>query len=128
MIPGPITDANARALLRRLFDAAVDRAAPGEAIVPLLPPKPVGKCVVIGAGKASAAMAAAVDAAWSDVDLSGVVVTRDGYKVPVGRIEIIEASHPVPDHRSEVAARRILAAVEGLGPDDLVLALMSAIY
>lgn len=125
MIPGPITDANARALLRRLFDAAVDRAAPGEAIVPLLPPKPVGKCVVIGAGKASAAMAAAVDAAWSDVDLSGVVVTRDGYKVPVGRIEIIEASHPVPDHRSEVAARRILAAVEGLGPDDLVLALMS---
>ncbi|MEE4455129.1 glycerate kinase [Novosphingobium resinovorum] len=125
MAAGPITDVHARALLRRLFDAAVERAAPGEAVVPLLPTKPKGRCVVIGAGKASAAMAAAVDAEWSDIDLSGVVVTRDGYAVPAGRIEIIEASHPVPDHRSEDAARRILAAVEGLGPDDLVLALVS---
>lgn len=125
MTPGPITDAYARALLRRLFDAAVDRAAPGEAVVPLLPTKPSGRCVVIGAGKASAAMAAAVDAAWPDVPLTGLVVTRDGYEVAAGRIEIIEASHPVPDERSEEAARRILEMVQDLGPDDLVLALIS---
>ncbi|WP_260928319.1 glycerate kinase [Novosphingobium sp. 9] len=125
MAPGPITDTSARALLRQLFEAAVERAAPGGAIAPLLPTKPKGRCVVIGAGKASAAMAAAVDAAWPDVELTGLVVTRDGYAVPAGRIEIIEASHPVPDARSEEAAHRILAMVQGLEPDDLVLALIS---
>lgn len=119
------TDTHARHVLRRMFDAAVDSAAPAQAVVGHLPGKPRGRCVVVGAGKASAAMAAAVDTAWPDVDLSGVVVTRDGYAVPAGRIEIIEASHPVPDQRSMDAAGRILAAVQGLGPDDLVLALIS---
>ncbi|MDR3508245.1 MAG: glycerate kinase [Caulobacteraceae bacterium] len=119
------TDATARDLLRRMFDAAVARAAPGPAVLRHLPDKPRGRCVVVGAGKAAAAMAAALDAAWPDVDLSGVVVTRDGHAVPAGRIEVLEASHPVPDARSEAAARRMLAAVAGLGPDDLVVALIS---
>jgi hydroxypyruvate reductase len=70
-------------------------------------------------------MAAALDAAWPDVSLGGVVVTRYGHAVPAGRIEIIESAHPVPDEASERAARRILAAVSGLGPDDLVIALIS---
>lgn len=119
------TDTHARTALRRMFDAAVDSAAPAQAVVGHLPEKPRGRCVVVGAGKASAAMAAAVDTAWPDVPLSGVVVTRDGYAVPAGRIEILQASHPVPDQRSVDAAQRILAAVQGLGPDDLVLALVS---
>ena len=122
---GAWTDERARKLLRRLFDAAVASADPGLAVLRNLPDKPKGRCIVVGAGKASAAMAAAVDAAWPDVNLSGIVVTRYGHAVPAGRIEIIEASHPVPDAMSEVAARRILAAVQGLGPDDLVLAMMS---
>ena len=79
----------------------------------------------MGAGKASAAMAAAFDAAWPDVDVSGVVVTRYGHGVPAGRIKIIEAAHPVPDANSETAARAILGAVQGLGGDDLVVALIS---
>jgi glycerate 2-kinase len=112
-------------LLRRAFDAAVASAAPGPAVLRNLPDKPHGRCVVIGAGKASAAMAASVDAAWPDVDVSGVVVTRYGHAVPAGRIEIIEAAHPVPDANSERAARRILDAVSGLRPEDLVLALIS---
>jgi hydroxypyruvate reductase len=119
------TDLRARQVLRRVFDAAVASAAPGPAVLRSLPPKPRGRCVVVGAGKASAAMAAAVDAAWPDVDLSGVVVTRHGHGAPAGRIEVVEAGHPAPDEMSEVAARRILAAVRGLTPDDLVLALIS---
>lgn len=83
------------------------------------------RCVVVGAGKASAAMAAALDAAWPDVDLSGVVVTRYGHAVPAGRIRIIEASRPVPDAMSETGARLVVSAVSGLGPDDLVIALIS---
>ncbi|WIW50627.1 glycerate kinase (plasmid) [Bradyrhizobium sp. 62B] len=119
------TDARARTLLRHLFDAAIASADPRIAVTANLPPKPSGRCVVVGAGKASAAMAAGLDAAWPDVELSGVVVTRHGHAVPAGRIEVLEASHPVPDHSSEVAARRMLDAVRGLSKDDLVLALMS---
>lgn len=118
-------DATVRALLRSFFDAAVASAQPGEAVIRHLPAKPRGRCVVVGAGKASAAMAAAVDAAWPDVNLSGVVVTRYGYAVPAGRIRIVEAAHPVPDASSLAAAEAVLAAVGGLGPDDLVLALIS---
>lgn len=70
-------------------------------------------------------MAAALDAAWPDVELSGIVSTRYGHAVPAGRIDIIEAGHPVPDAASERAARRILEAVSGLTADDLVIALMS---
>ena len=119
------TDATARAALRAIFDAAVASAQPAEVLAAHLPEKPKGRCVVVGAGKASAAMAAALDAAWPDVALSGLVVTRYGYKVPAGRIEIVEAAHPVPDAMSETAARRILEVVRGLGPDDLVVALIS---
>lgn len=118
-------DQTVRALLRGMFDAAVESANPRKAVLRHLPPKPAGRCVVVGAGKASAAMAAALDAAWPDVDVSGVVVTRYGHAVPAGRIRILEASHPVPDVMSETAARDILTAVEGLTPDDLVVALIS---
>lgn len=120
-----ISDHEARATLRRVFDAALAAAAPGPAVLRHLPDKPRGRCVVVGAGKASAAMAAALDAQWRDVDLSGVVVTRYGHARPAGRIEVIEAAHPSPDANSELAARRILQAVRGLGPDDLVIALIS---
>lgn len=119
------SDAKARAALRAIFDAAVASAQPAKVLAAHLPEKPKGRCVVVGAGKASAAMAAALDAAWPDVALSGVVVTRYGYAVPAGRIEIIEAAHPVPDAMSETAARRILETLRGLGPDDLVVALIS---
>jgi glycerate 2-kinase len=118
------TDTAARAVLRDIFDAAVASADPGAAVLRHLPEKPKGRCVVIGAGKASVAMAAALDAAWPDVDLSGVVVTRHGQRAPAGCIEVLEASHPTPDAMSEEARRRILAAVNGLMADDLVLALM----
>lgn len=119
------TDGTARSALRRIFDAAVKSARPDDAVLKHLPIKPRGRCVVVGAGKASAAMAAALDAAWPDVDVSGVVVTRYGHAVPAGRIDIMEASHPVPDDNSQQAAERILAAVQGLQPDDMVIALIS---
>ena len=123
--PGGWTDTAARAALRQIFDAAVASADPGAAVLRHLPDKPRGRCVVVGAGKASVAMAAVLDAAWGDVDLSGVVVTRHGQGAPAGRIEVLEASHPTPDVMSEQAGRRILAAVRGLTADDLVIALMS---
>jgi hydroxypyruvate reductase len=119
------TDATARKLLHRMFDAAVASVDPAEVLVAHLPARPAGRCVVVGAGKAAAGMAAAVESAWPDVALSGVVVAPYGHLVPTGRIEVLQAAHPVPDAQSEVAARRILAAVGGLGPDDLVLALIS---
>lgn len=115
----------AAAILQDIFQQAVDSARAGPVIPPNLPEKPRGRCVVIGAGKASAAMAAAVDAAWPDVDLSGVVVTRYGHAVPAGRIRIIEAAHPVSDAMSETAAMLIVETLRGLTPDDLVLALIS---
>ncbi|MDO5101685.1 MAG: glycerate kinase [Lautropia sp.] len=118
-------DVEARDLLRRLFEAAVASADPGEAVLRHLPPKPQGRCVVVGAGKASALMAAALDAAWPDVDVSGVVVTRHGQKRSAGRIEVLTAAHPVPDEQSVVAAHRMLEAVKGLGSADLVIALIS---
>src|SRR6185369_12976686 len=107
------------------FEAALGAAAAGPAVLRHLPEKPRGRCVVVGAGKASAAMAAAVDAAWPDVEVTGLVATRYGHALPAGRISLIEAGHPVPDENSVRAARAMLAAVAGLGPDDLVLALVS---
>lgn len=118
-------DTRARAALRRVFDAAIEAADPRAMLSRHLPPRPKGRCVVVGAGKAAALMAAALEAAWPDVALSGVVVTRYGHATPTTRITVIEASHPVPDANSERAARAILDAVRGLGPDDLVLALIS---
>jgi len=118
-------DLRAKDALNRIFMAAVASADPAKVLQHHLPYPPKGRCVVVGAGKASAAMAAALDKAWADVNLSGIVVTRYGHAVPAGRVEIIEASHPVPDDMSAEAARRILAAVEGLTADDMVIALIS---
>jgi hydroxypyruvate reductase len=119
-------DARARTALRSLFDAAVAAADPRRVLAAHLPPKPAsGRCVVVGAGKSAAVMAAALEAAWPDVELTGTVVTRYQHAVPTARIEVIEAAHPVPDANSERGARRLLERVQGLGPDDLVLALIS---
>ena len=90
-----------------------------------LPEKPKGRCIVIGAGKSAAAMAKAVEKAWPDVDLSGVVATRYGHAVPTQFITVREASHPVPDDAGLAAAQEILRAARSAGPDDLVLALIS---
>jgi glycerate 2-kinase len=119
-------DARARAALRGLFDAAVAAADPRKVLAAHLPPKPLkGRCVVVGGGKSAAVMAAALEDAWPDVPLEGTVVTRYGHAVPTRRIEVIEASHPVPDENSQRGAARLLQRVVGLGPDDLVIALMS---
>ncbi|NPT42483.1 DUF4147 domain-containing protein [Paraburkholderia sp. 1N] len=113
-----------RDLLRRMFDAAVNAAQPVHCIPPHLPARPKGRLIVIGAGKASAAMARAVEDHW-DGPLEGLVVTRYGYAVPCQRIEIVEAAHPVPDAAGLAAATRIVERVRGLTPDDLVLCLIS---
>ena len=113
-----------RALLRAMFDAAIDAAQPALCVPRHLPSPPRGRLVVIGAGKASAAMARAVEDNWRG-ELSGVVVTRYGYSVPCQRIDIIEAAHPVPDAGSVAAAERILTAVRDLRSEDLVLCLIS---
>ena len=118
-------DGQARQALRAVFDAAVASADPRVVLAHHLPDKPKGRCVVVGAGKSAAVMAQALEAAWPDVPLSGVVVTRYGHMAPTQRISVREASHPVPDAAGEAAAREILASVAGLGPDDMVLALMS---
>lgn len=116
-----------RELLLRMFQAAVDAAAPALCLPPHLPAPPAGRTVVVGAGKAAAAMAQAVVAHWpADRPLSGLVVTRYGHGVgPLERIEVVEASHPVPDAAGQAAAARMLGLVRGLGPDDLVLCLIS---
>src|SRR6202161_440349 len=116
--------AGLRALLRRMFDAAIGAAQPALCVPPHLPQPPRGRLLVIGAGKASAAMARAVEDNWAG-DLSGLVVTRYGYDVPCQRIEIIEAAHPVPDAAGLAASERILQAVQNLRPEDLVLCLIS---
>jgi glycerate 2-kinase len=113
-----------RKLLRDMFDAAAAAALPDCCVPKHLPPPPKGRAVVVGAGKAAGSMAAAVEAHW-DVPVEGVVVTRYGHKAPCKKIEVIEASHPVPDAAGRDAARRILEKVQGLGPDDLVLCLIS---
>ncbi|MGH7043466.1 MAG: glycerate kinase type-2 family protein [Acetobacteraceae bacterium] len=118
-------DRRARILLRGLFDAAVAAADPRRVLAAHLPARPRGRCVVVGGGKSAALMAAALEEAWPDVPLSGAVVTRYGHAVPTRRIEVIEAAHPVPDAAGERGARRLLALVRGLEPDDLVLALIS---
>ena len=113
-----------RQLLRRMFDAAVAAAQPSLCLPPHLPAPPRGRTLVIGAGKASAEMARALEQHWPG-QLQGLVVTRYGYSVPCPRIEIVEAAHPVPDKAGLQAARRIRAMVEGLTADDLVICLIS---
>ena len=112
-----------RDFLRALFDTAVAAADPMICVPAALPPKPSGRVVVIGAGKASARMAEAVESVWGPCE--GLVITRDGYGRPTTGIEIVEASHPVPDARGFEATARMQALVAGLGPDDFVLALIS---
>lgn len=112
------------ALLSAMFDAAVTAASASDALVARLPPWPRGRTVVVGAGKAAAAMARAVEDAWQG-ELSGLVVTRYGHGVSTRRIEVIEAAHPRPDEASQRAAERILTMARGLGDDDLLLCLIS---
>ena len=119
-----MTHADPRALLRAMFDAAVAAAQPQVCLPANLPPPPKGRTIVIGAGKASAAMARVLEDHWPG-PLEGLVVTRYGYEVPCQRIEIIQAAHPVPDAAGEVAAQRIGQLVSALTPDDLVIALIS---
>jgi glycerate 2-kinase len=115
---------SAKALLRRMFDAAIASAQPAVCIPQHLPRAPRGRMIVIGAGKASAAMAQAVEHNWRG-DLSGLVVTRYGYAVPCAQIEIVEAAHPVPDAAGMHAAQRMLDLVGNLSSDDMVLCLIS---
>ena len=121
MISGPD---EARAFLRRLFDIAVAAADPLRCVPPHLPSLPNGRTLVVGAGKASAAMAQAVEAHWPGA-LSGLIVTRYGAGTPCRKIEIVEAAHPVPDAKGREAARRILDLAASARPDDLLLALIS---
>jgi glycerate 2-kinase len=116
--------ASAEALLREMFDAAVASAQPALCVPPHLPHSARGRLIVVGAGKASAAMAKAVEDNWEG-PLTGLVVTRYGYAVPCKRIEIVEAAHPVPDAAGMRAAQRMLELVQGLSEEDLVLCLIS---
>jgi hydroxypyruvate reductase len=115
---------DAQGLLRRMFDAAVAAAQPALRLPAHLPERPAGRTIVIGAGKASAAMARALEACWLG-PLTGAVVTRFGYGVACEKIEIIEAAHPLPDAAGFAAAQKIAGLVTGLSADDLVIALIS---
>ena len=116
--------ASPRALLESMFQAAIASAQPAVCIPAHLPPPPRGRLLVLGAGKASAAMARAVEDHWPGA-LEGLVVTRYGYDVPCKRIEIVEAGHPVPDAAGMRGAERTLELARGLSADDLVLCLIS---
>ncbi len=120
----PTRPVDPSALLRALFDAALGAVAAERCVPPHLPEPPPGRTVVVGAGKAAAAMARAVEAHWPG-EISGVVVTRYGHAAPTRAIEVIEAAHPVPDRAGRAAARRILDLASGLGADDLLLCLVS---
>ena len=115
---------SARRLLRDMFDAAVNAAQPALCLPAHLPPPPAGRTVVIGAGKAGGAMARAVEDNYSG-PVEGLVVTRYGHAVETKHIEVVEASHPVPDEAGADAARRILELAHGLQQDDLALCLIS---
>jgi len=119
-----VKDANAN-FLRRIYGAATAAASPALCVPPSLPKPGRGRNIIIGAGKAAAAMAVAVEAAWEGADFEGVVVTRYGHAVPTRKIRVLQAAHPVPDEASESAARAILSAVTGLRPEDQVVALIS---
>ncbi|MCW2316461.1 hydroxypyruvate reductase [Rhodoblastus acidophilus] len=107
-----------------MFDAAIAAAQPMRRLPPFLPEAPKGRLIVLGAGKASAEMARAVEAHWPG-ELSGLVVTRYGYAAPCARIKIVEAAHPVPDAAGVAAARRIAEIAAAAGPEDVVLCLLS---
>jgi hydroxypyruvate reductase len=107
-----------------MFDAAIASAQPALCIPPHLPIAPRGRLIVIGAGKASAAMARSVEQHWAG-PLSGLIVTRYGYAVPCEHIEIAESAHPVPDAAGLRAAQRMMELVKGMNADDLMLCLIS---
>lgn len=111
--------------LKALFATGVAAVDPVRVVATHLPPAPAGRVIVVGAGKAAAAMARAVDDAWPQVDLEGMVVTRYGHGVPTRRVSVVEAGHPVPDAAGMFAARQIVGLVERAASDDLVLVLMS---
>ena len=115
-----------RNLLLESYRAAVAAADPLKIVPPQLPKPPRGRTLAIGAGKAGASMAAAVERHWPrEAALSGLVITRYAHSLPTERIRVVEAGHPVPDESGEAAAREILAQVKNLGKDDLLLALVS---
>jgi glycerate 2-kinase len=117
---------NPRDLLLASFQAALSAADPLQILPPHLPAPPRGRTLVVGGGKAAASMAAAVEAHWpADAPLTGLVVTRYRHSLPTKRIEVVEASHPLPDGRGEAAALRILGMATQLKADDLLLALIS---
>jgi hydroxypyruvate reductase len=123
-----MTPFDGRQLVRDSFDAALAAADPLGAnpfIAAQLPARPKGRVLVVGAGKAAASMAVAVERAWPDVPLEGLVVTRYAHGLATQRIEVVEAGHPVPDEAGEDAAARMLAAIDTLTADDLLLALIS---
>jgi len=113
-----------RDLLQRMFAAAVAAVDPLKILEAHLPQPPKGRTIVVGAGKAAAAMAKAVETHWSG-PIDGLVITRYEHGLPCSRIEVVEASHPVPDAAGQAAARRILDKVKGLTADDLMLCLIS---
>ena len=113
-----------RSFLRSMFDAAVAAAMPELCVPQNLPAQPKGRTLVVGTGKASAAMAQALENTWNG-PLSGLIVTRYGHAVPCKQIEIVEAAHPVPDDAGTNGARRMLDMVKDLTSDDLVIALIS---
>ncbi|WES32183.1 glycerate kinase type-2 family protein [Varunaivibrio sulfuroxidans] len=119
------------AVLKGMFAACLAAADPGRVLPPHLPVPPHGRTLVVGAGKAAASMALALERHWPRrdalglPDVEGLVVTRYGHGAPCRRIEVVEAAHPVPDAAGEAAARRMLAMVSGLGADDLVICLIS---
>ncbi len=111
--------------MRASFDAAVAAADPLQVVPAHLPHQPPRRAFVVGAGKAAASMALAVERAWPDVALEGVVITRYAHGAPTARIHVVEAGHPVPDDAGEGAARDITQLVSRLQRDDLLLALIS---
>ena len=119
-----MTQISPRELLIELFKAAVGAANPAARMVGKLPAPPRGRTIVLGAGKAAAAMAAAVEAQWSG-PLEGLVITPYGHGCATERIEVVEAAHPVPDRAGQDAARRILDLARNADDDDLVLVLIS---
>lgn len=111
-------------LLKELYQAAITAASPDACLPPHLPDPPRGRTVVVGAGKAAASMARAVEVNW-DAPVTGLVVTRYGHGLPLEHIEVVEAGHPMPDDAGRDAASRMLELVSDLGADDLVLCLIS---
>lgn len=112
-----------RQLLQELFQAAVDAAQPDLTLPAALPQPPKGRTVVIGAGKGAAQLAQTFERHWNG-SFEGLIVTRYGFGVPCNRLEVVEAAHPVPDEAGQRAAEKMLSMVQGLGEDDLVIALV----